>query len=68
MEFAHEESLKAVMVNAFLGIDVLVDEEFYKQVRGGVGGEYEGSREIVRGCGELTCLVGDESKEGVWQI
>ena len=33
LEFAHEEALKAAMVNAFLGVDVLVDEGFYKQVR-----------------------------------
>jgi hypothetical protein len=32
LEFTHEEALKAARVNAFLGIDVLV-EEFYKQVR-----------------------------------
>ena len=33
LEFAHREALRAGKANAFLGIDVLMSDEFYQQVK-----------------------------------
>lgn len=33
LKFGHEEALRAVKANAFIGIDVLMDDEFYEKVR-----------------------------------
>ena len=39
LEYAHGEALRAGKANAFLGLDVLLDDEFHEQVRG----EWEGA-------------------------
>jgi hypothetical protein len=46
LEYAHDEALKAGKANAFLGLDVLLDDEFYGKVRG----EWEGA---MRDAGRL---------------
>jgi hypothetical protein len=33
LEYAHTEALRTGKANAFLGVDVLVDDEFYREVR-----------------------------------
>jgi len=39
LDFGHKEALRAGKANAFIGMDVLVDDEFYDKVRG----EWEGA-------------------------
>jgi hypothetical protein len=39
LDFAHKEALRAGKANAFIGMDVLMDDEFYGEVRS----EWEGT-------------------------